>query len=218
MGLTEKSDRIYLRISHGSIRKTVKEGTPKAVSRENKEGIIVWELVWRDLSGTLGNIAFRDHEEYGKQWTLLIDDGDERFALQINENTRYGIDLLKKIPNLWKGMEIKVMPYDFKDENDSVKCGVSIKCGDVKIGSFYQEWNDDGKGKQIVKNLHNYPEYEGKWTDKDEVKVYFIQLAKFLRSVALGYIKHGFLEARRDIPTSTTEEVDYVPEKDGLPF
>ena len=119
-------------------------------------------------------------------------------------------------------MAIKVMPYDFKDDDDKVHCGLSIvdEMTKEKIVSFYQRWIEGvGGQKPVVENLYGYPGYSGKWKDKDEVKVYFILLAKFLRSKALEYIEKGF----RDYP-SQSKSLDELSEKiaqeekDDLPF
>ena len=161
-----------------------------------------------------------DHEEYGKQWTLLVDDEPEHLALQIHEDSRYGTDLLRKIPKLKKGMAIKIMPHDFKDQDDQVRCGLSItdEIKQEKVTSYYQRFEDQGEGKKPkVINLYGYPEFDGKWTDKDETKVYFIKLAKFLRNNALEYLQKGFKDYE-GVPAAAAVPADQQPEKDDLPF
>lgn len=213
MGLQEPSNKIYLRISNGRICKTVKEGTPKAQVRETSKGDVIWELVWESLSGTLDAITFRDHPEYGKTWTLtVLGDGIETYALQVNEDSRYGIDLLKKIPNMRHGLVYTFRPYEF-ERNGKRKCGINIETNGQKVQSYYQKFTDKGNGEWLVENLHDYPPFEGDSKDKDELKIYFIKLAKFLRTNAIAHIQGNFQTA--ELPAE--EKVKPEPTED-LPF
>ena len=214
MGLNEASNKVFLRVSNGKICKTVDQSTPGAQARETKKGDTIYELVWESLTGILDQINFRDHQEYGKSWILDIMDDDKTFALQIHEDSRYGIDILKKIPRLYHGKKYTIKPYEF-EQNGKRKAGISIleESSGEKIGSFYQEFTDKGDGTWDVKDLHDFPKFEGDKKDKDDLKIYFVQLAKFLRGKALEHINKYFRQAPVPQPDVVEPEVP-----DPLPF
>src|ERR1051325_9581293 len=194
MGLGERIPRIYLSVSYGAIRRKTTADDPKAVERELKDKSIIHERVYQFVQGNLENIRFWDDRDYGKSWTLDVRDGSELFAVKVMEDSRYGIDLLKKIPNLRKGSAYIFTPYDF-EKDDGRRVGISIKKEgtDEKVPSYYQQFETGTDGKTKVKNLYGFPAFEGEWKDKDDVKIYFLKLAKFLRERAMTHLTTDFL-------------------------
>ena len=203
MGLHEPTNKTYLRVSLGKIRKTSDKSDALAKERKTDKGDIVYERVWNAVSGTLEDITFFDHKDYGKSWTVLIKDGEDNFAVQVHEDSRYGIDLLKKIPRLQKGYSIKITPYDF-EVNNKRKIGLSIEQEGVKVETFYQKFTDEGNGKYKVENLYGFPNFEGDSKDKDDLKIYFTKVAKFLRGKAQEHIDGNF---KRALPESIADEI-----------
>lgn len=215
MGLTEPTTRMYLNIGFGKIRKKCDPTDPKAVERSLESGEKVYAREYKDLSGVLENIAFKTHAEYGNSWLVYLNDGDDKFVLQIKENDRYGGDFLRRVPNLHKGLWYKFTPYDFTPEGtEKRKKGLSIRDkNDNHVESAYQVFTKDADGKTVVENINGFPNYEGKWgEDKDEQEIYFKRVTKFLRSRAQQYITEA---AFGEIPA---EQVFDVPKDDDLPF
>lgn len=210
MGLGEKSNKLYLKVSLGAIRKTTTKDDPKAKVRQNKDGENVYERVYNFIDGQLENITFYEHEEFGNSWTLHLKDGEEHYGLQVQENSRYGIDLLKKLPNLIRGERYKIIAYDFEKDGQR-RVGLSIEelKTNSKIQSYYQKVEKDGDKLKITQ-LHGFPEFDGDWKDKDDTKIYFTKVTKFLRKKALDII-NGWT-AKPDLPEEVTED------KDDLPF
>ena len=186
MGLHEGENKKYLNISLGKIRQKSNKDDEKAVVRENAQGNEVWERVYYSVTGILKNLTFYEHDEFGKSWTIHLEDGDDNFAIQVKEDSKYCIDLLKKIPNMNLGEMYRFTPYDF-EKLGKRKAGMSINkfSGDgkeEKISSYYQEFTKKQNGAWDVKNIHQFPNFEGDSKDKDEIKVYYIKVAKFLRN------------------------------------
>lgn len=219
MALHEPTNKIYLTVSLGRIRKKTTKEDASAKERQTEKGDTIYERVYNAVSGTLENITFFDHKEYGKSWTVLIKDGEDLYAVQVHENSRYGIDLLKKIPNLSKGRTVKITPYDF-ELNNKRKIGLSIEQSGIKVEPYYQKFTQLEDGKYKVENLHGFPNFDGDPKDKDDLKIYYTQVAKFLRGKAQEHIEGNF---GRVLPESIADEIyknesTDSPEDEDLPF
>ena len=219
MALGEKTKRIYLSVGFGTLRQKADKDNPKATERTLQSGEKTYAIEYMYVSGILDNIVFKDDPKYGKQWTVFVDDGEEHYAIRIKEDSRYASDLLKRVPNMYKGEHYRFTPYDF-ETNGKRRVGLSIKNqADERIESYYQKFHDEGEGKFRVENLHGYPAFEGDAKDKEELKIYFIQVAKFLRTEALKHLEGDF---GIHVPTEINEpEIpDEIPigEEDDLPF
>lgn len=221
MGLQEPSNKMYLSVGFGKIRKKCEPSHPKAVERETQSGAKTYALEYNSLSGILTGITFRESEEYGNSWTLLVDDGEEHFALQVREQSREGDALLKRIPNLHKGEWYRIAPYKFTPEGaDKEKIGISIKTKDDKsIDDYYHVFTpkeNEAEGFN-VKTMNGFPEYEGPRNDKEEFKIYLTRARKFMRGLALSYLKsQGFETVVEDVRQAS--EVTDVEKSTNLPF
>ncbi len=195
MGLEKQEQKTYLTISRGKLRKKCSPETPGAVEWVDKDKNKHYELVYNRLTGVLEDVRFKDDAKFGKQWSFIVRDGQDLFAVQMVEGSRAGLDLLKKLPNLTQGETYRFTPWQ-SEENGKVKGGLAIVrvADDEKIGSYYQEFTEEGSGNWKVTNLHGFPEPEGdiKKYDTDDWKIYFTKLAKFLRLNAFEYLKGGF--------------------------
>ncbi len=188
--LGESEERTYLNVSYGKLRQRAKEGQEKAKSRTLEDGTVIWEKVYNFLEGIIDKIFMKTHEEYGNSWLILMSDGEEKFSIQVSENSRYGDDLLKKIPNLNYGRGYKITPYDFEADGKR-KCGISIKTlqSDLSVISYYHTFGKNPDGSASVTATNGFLEYDGNWKDKDEVKIYFMRVRKFLREKSLEYLE-----------------------------
>ena len=160
-------------------------------------------------------MAFRQSDQYGNSWIVSINDIGEHFALQLQEQSRICTDFLKKLPNLRCGIEYEFTPYDFEKDGKR-RSGISIKKGQEKIGNFYQEFSEID-GKMNVKNLYGFPPFDCDPKDKDELKIYFLKVTKFLRNATMQFLKSKF----QDSPVEPTVEEEPPPEvdpHDDLPF
>lgn len=208
MGLNKPSSRIYVNFSYGMVRKKCEAFHADAVPRVTEDGT-VHERVWRSITGVLEDVIFRTHVEYGNSWNIHIKDEAEEYGAQVQENSRYGADFLKKLPNLKQGQIYTFLPYDF-EHNGERRVGLSITDYEKnKISSYYQEFSED---KNVpVKNLNGYPTYDGDWKDKDETKIYFTRVTKFLRLEAQKYLEHDFRNTQPENLASEESESNPLP-------
>lgn len=201
MGLHEASNIQYLSIGYGRIRRRCDKDDPKAVERKSKDGTPSYAIEYKDIDGMLVDITFRDDPEYGKSWTIHVEDSGQVYAIQVSEQSRTGSDLLKKIPNLRRGQFYKFKPYDH-EKNRKRKTGISIECGGEKVQSYYQKFTGSETDGWSVENINGFPEYTGDWGDEDEVKIYFTRVTKFLRVRALEFLKSNGFSATRIEPAA----------------
>lgn len=227
MGLHQTTKTDFYSIIGGNIRKRVDEDTPGAEPRTlekgDNKGKVIYELIYSGITGTLKDIYFSEHKDFGRSWVLVLHDKQD-FSIRIAEGSRYGADFLKKLPNLKQGQVYSFTPYDFEGDNGNQITGLSIKDqGGEKIFSYYQEFEKTATGNK-VKNLHGYPEPEGD-TDKfdaDDWKMYFMGVTKFLRLAAQDYIEKNFSKDFKveivERPKVSAEEPGNFDEDEDIPF
>jgi len=156
-------------------RKTVAEGTPGAKLRkyETSDGKTgeKWELWFKEVGGTITNVHFFEGD-YGKNLIITLDAGlDEPVELSLGVGTRYGEDVLKKLPNIDFNKQVILTPYGFESDGKTLQ-GVSIVQNDTKVqGAFYNP--------ETKENLLGMPE-PGDIDDKEDWKIYFMQARKHM--------------------------------------
>ena len=178
--LTQKDVKKYISIlsSDGTLRTVVDKNTPGAVEREyetsdGKKGS-KFELVFAKLEGKITNIAFWEGD-YGKNLQIEVENAGEKAVLSVGVESSFGEDIMKKLPNIALDKEISFEPFAFENDKGKQVKGVSIKQGGEKIANYY--WDADKK-----KPLNGLPKIDGKAEnfDKDDWKVHFIKVRKFL--------------------------------------
>jgi len=222
----KQSNRIYMNIAFGRVREKCSKDHAEAVERTTKGGDKTYAIEYKNTGGVLDEVVFRDDEKYGKQWILHLNDVGEWYALQLKEDSRFGVEFLKKLPNMRKGEYYVFTPYDFEKGGDR-KVGLKIATRENKrVENYYEKYTDLGDGKWKVEQLHGYPRYvkadgtDGDWKDRDELKIYFMRSGKFLREKAFAFIQSpAFLGTAKPVeaPEAEIERPSPVLE-DDLPF
>jgi hypothetical protein len=216
--LGETTNRQYLNVGYGRIRQKCDKENPKAVEHTTQKGDKNYAIEYAFLLGILDGISYRQSQDYGNSWNIDISDGKDHYRLQIPEQSRECGDLLKRIPNLQKGLVYKFTPFDFKKDGKSKK-GLSIKdVGDKPTESYYQKYTKIGEDKWNVENIHEFPGpgFDVEAADSDDWKVYFIIVNKFLREKTLAFLRTW----DSNVPPETAE-VKAEPETHedaGIPF
>jgi hypothetical protein len=169
MALTKDGDGgIYLSISDGKIvrsHKNAVEGVTQ--SRINKNGKTVHEEKFRDISGVLKAMQVRD-TDYGKQWALRIEDGDQVYLLFIGYSSRYATSLLKALPNIDLEKELRLMPWSMIDKNDATKkvTGITVYQDGKKLEPYYTKEQPNGLPQMTQVKLKGQMVWDS--TDMDE--------------------------------------------------
>jgi len=175
------SDEKYLSpLSDGALHMSVPEGTEGAIRREyetsDKKTGVKFELIYKEVSGMISKIAFHEGD-YGKNLLITLVDGEDApITLSIPTYGGFGEDIMKKLPNVVTGIPVSIAPYAFVDDKGKSRKGITLKQNDVKINNFYYD-------VETKKNINGYPETgfpAKKKPSKDDWKMYFMQVRKFL--------------------------------------
>lgn len=172
----EASGKVYLSIIEGKLRQKVTEDTEGAVKRdwEAPDGSkgTKWELIYNSVSGTVTRLYTKD-SDYGQFLVIEFDGGE---SLSLHTDHRFFSDTVKKLASCNLAEPIEMSPYDFEDDAGKRIVGMSIKQGGHKVKDFFYDF-------EKKKNLNGFPEPAKdarKTYSKDDWKMYFLQVKKFL--------------------------------------
>jgi len=185
------STKPYLSITQGKLNQKVEESTPGAIRRdyELKDGTKGTKFVhyFKNWTGRITDLRIKDGE-YGQTLEVVFNDA----VLTINTESRYFTDFCKKIMAVDINQPITVSPFDFESEGKRI-VGVSVIQKGEKINSYY--W--DGE-----KSSNNFPEPPKEKMNKDDWKIYFINVKTFL----IGEIAKKTEQINRNIVEEETKE------------
>ena len=116
---------VYLSISNGKLVQRVNEPTEESISRVNKVGKTVHEVFWKDWSGRIEGIE-RVDGEYGSDWRLTLDDGEQKAVIQFQVGSRYATEFAKRVPNINPAVDIRFMPWQMDGNDGKKKSGIAI--------------------------------------------------------------------------------------------
>jgi len=214
-GLHESNGYDYYRISDGKIRKKTEKEDPKAIKRViEKTGDVLYERVYNAFTGKILSLWMSSHNEFGNTWNLLCEAADKQYVLQVNEDSRYSNELLKKIPNIKFGETYKITPYQI-EEKGKKNIGLSLKDKDEqRVDDFYHDFKQDKSGKFTATAKYGFPEFKGDPKDKEDYKIYFIEVKKFLRNATNKWLEKNKIEVKPEID----EPIIETGTDDDLPF
>lgn len=180
MGLnkSENAGMIYLGVANGKLVQEVKEKQSDSVERVNKVGRTVHEVFYKDLTGVITKITTKEND-YGKQWQIVFEDGDDKYMVQMPYSGRYSSSFLKALPNVAQGVPVRFMPWEMTDKNNASKkvTGVTLYQNEAKVPSAYTK--EDPNGLPEMKKV----KVKGKdtWDDSD--------MMSFLEEMANDWMK-----------------------------
>lgn len=214
-------------INEGKFKKKVSEDTPGAIARKwetppdkdgNKKSGIKYELHYNALFGKIENIKIVEGE-YGQQVVIELDkDNDgETPIVAISMNSKYGVDFLKKLPNIKLDQEVRLMPFNFENDDGKEVTGIRVDHRDAeekfkaKVDNFFS----DG-----TKSTNGYPDPEPNAKEtysKADWKNYFSYVVpKFLVTYTTTNVlpKFNNKTSAPTIPDYPEEEIN----PDDIPF
>lgn len=221
MGLLDDNKAMYYRVSAGKVRKTTDENDPNAIKRtiELKEGGTkdVYEIVKKGIEGRIDSLKI-DDGNYGRTLVVGVDDGFDKFFLNVPWESSYCRTLLEKINAIDLSKDVTLIPYSFKGSDGKTKTGISVYQSKEKIMSYYKKY--DAEGKKIEGYLHDYP-HGSDGMSTDEFKIIGIQQMVFLKEKVVECFG---LNAAQDVAktegaNTNEKDVDRAAKSDdGLPF
>lgn len=171
--------RRYLHISYGKFRERAAENENGAEARTNKDNKTVWEFVFDYVEGQITGVFHKEDDKFGNSFEVIIEDGTDKFQVSFKEGDNFFNDFFSKLPNVDLDTWVKLVPYDFVDQKTGKnKRGLVVWQGDVKVGSKFTSYDQETKKFSY---FEGFPEPEKKM-DKEDWKIYFIKVVKFLRT------------------------------------
>ena len=183
----EEKGRFISILADGKFHETVSASTDGAVEREfetsdGKKGT-KHELVYTKIEAYIRGVEFKDGD-FGQQILIAFEDEEgNKVTLAQNTASNYAEDLMKKLPLVDLNEKVKVTPFSFTDEKQRNVKGVTLFQGktpegkEKKVPNYFKEG-----GTEKPKYINGFPEPQGDTSgyDKDDWKVYFISVRKFL--------------------------------------
>ena len=212
MGFIEKENKTYAIITaDGALRISSNENNPMAVKREIEKSdgskAIKYELIKKGYKGFIDEISFKE-TDFGKMLNIIFarEKGEaNQVVLSLNTNTNFGTDFMRKLPNVDLKKELSINPFSFVGDNGKPVKGITIWQGEEgskeKIVDFFR----DKDGKSI--NDIPQPEKGGKGFDKDDWKMYFTNVKKFL----IKFTEDNIVPALQVVTMERFANNDYDP-------
>ena len=186
-------------------RQVVPEGTPGAKLRkyETSDGTKgeKWELWYKEVGGRIVNVHFYDGD-YGKNLIITIDAGlEEPVELSLGVQTKYGEDLLRKLPNIDFNKDVVLSPYGFESEGRTLQ-GMTVQQDGAKLANAYTKKNEDGTFEYML----DMPEPADDTKDSDDWKMYFMQARKHMINYTEENIVSQFMSEANAVAEPEEEE------------
>lgn len=147
MGLNKHGDGgIYLGVSDGSLVQQHKDPIPgKTVTRTTKTGKTVHEEKFDYIEGLLISLKTKEND-YGKQYILGVQDGEDKYYINLPYSSRYSTSFLKCLPGVDLSKVVKLMPWSMQDKNDASKkiTGITMWQDGEKLTPAYTKENPNG--------------------------------------------------------------------------
>lgn len=216
--LVEQSNMTFLDVKNGNIVKKAEPGQIGAIKREwevaGKSGES-WEVLYKNLTGTIENIEIKELE-FGDILNITITD-KEKVVLGMRVDSIYFRSFVQKLPKINLEAPVIFNAYKFTPKGSLYEIsGISLKQHGEKIPNAYF---DVAKEKYI----EEYPQRPSNDMTKDERKIYSIQVQMFLKTKLKEFIEKNFsyeaTEKRaKERPTVSGDSEVTTINQDDIPF
>lgn len=94
-------EAIFYTILNGKIVRQFQNKTANSIERVNKNDRLVHEELYDYLDGAIIDIGVKEHEEYGKFWSVTLkEEAGTIQNLQFSYSSGYAAGFLKTLPNI----------------------------------------------------------------------------------------------------------------------
>lgn len=205
--------RFFLNIVAGKLTQRVEETTEGAIKRINSEDRVVYEKYYDGIVGHISDVALTQGK-YGEEVVISLKPNEETTVqIQLNMNTDYAKDFLKKLPNINVSEVVTLSPYSFDDKEKRKadgtpvkRTGITVTQNEVKIEKKYTPENPNG---------FPMPEKdaEGKFKllGTEDFKILIIQQNKFLKE-QLEKWRQSFVAPTTNTTVSSSDVTEGLPD------
>lgn len=197
--------KVYWIIADGKFRTEVPENHPQVEVRHWEAGgrkgtKYERSLDWMD--GIITEVSFYEGSSEGREFVTLnivLDENAQgkRPVITAGIKTRYAEDMMKRLPGIDLSEEVRFRPFSFIPSDSDKKISGMTMTQANKFGEFIEaigsafHFRSEPKGQWKVKADSGFPVPEGdvREYDKDDWKMYFIKVNKFL----VNYTKENII-------------------------
>lgn len=156
---------LYFSVFEGTFRRKLKQPTNETVTRENKNGSIVHELIFEALTGKITGVETSTYEDY-EFLQIKVSDEDENYIISLSLNSGYARTFLFRLPNIYLANKIKFLPF-LKDD----KAHMVIYQGPKLSTKVLQKWTKEEQGdlppwREIQSSVSGG---KSKWDNSDQM-------------------------------------------------
>lgn len=162
-GLGNNSKATFISIIGGKFTQKVREGTPGAVSRINKNNVEVWEMQYDHFNGKLVGIKVVD-SEFGKQWNFTLKAGDSEFVWTSPYSNGYSKAFLKILPNINLAESFKISPSS-KEVDGKTQNTVFVNQNGAVVKHYYNKETPNGLPQMVEITVKG----QKVWDDTDQM-------------------------------------------------
>jgi len=204
----------YLTVVQGKLAKKVNDDTPGATKREyeTKDWTkwVKYEIYYKSVTGLITGLDFIDWV-FWEQFAITLYKDGQNVKITVPTDWNYFSDFAKKLPNISLSKEVTLSVFDFEWDNWKRIKWVNIVQDWNKVYTYYY----DAEKKKSINGFPEVDKKEAKWYDKDDWKVFFLKVKKFLKAEVIKQAKDVSKPTMiEELPWDTSDEISV----EDIPF
>lgn len=174
-----------------------------------------WEFREKDITGLITGLEFRDGNFWENLYIELTNQAEEICKIQIPTDSDYFRSFASQLKNIDLTEEVVFNSYDFTWEDGKRRRGMSLQQDGKKVQSYYY----DPDKKASINGMPSVDKKEAKTYDKDDWKVFYLGVKKFLKKEVLA-VAEQFAEKqpskKETVEEATPEDVEEIFTEDNV--
>ena len=155
-----------LTIVGGKFTMRVEKGTPGAeprtLTKGKNEGMEVWELKYKSLSGFLVGAEIVKGEYPGAEIRIADFRANDSYTIQFPLDSRYLYTFIKALPNIdtRKEVSLEIVQGKKKTKQGNPTYRLHVVQDGKLVKDYYTEWKKDASGKNVCHCINGMPDAE----------------------------------------------------------
>lgn len=203
MALGNNNNAIFLNIADGKIirrfQNKTKDSIERTLTKGPNAGKVVHEEHYSFVEGLITDIQTKD-SDYGKSWLVTLEDGGEKYVLQMDYSGGYSSAFLKALPNVDLSSKVKLSPK-MTIEGDKKKTTLFVNQHGQAAKHFYTKENPNGLPQMVQKKVKG----KMQWDDSEMMEFF----EKMVNTEILPQLKSY---------KAVAAEVEETEESEDVPF
>lgn len=159
---TSGKSMTYINVVGGKFARKADKGAVGATARTNKLGVEVYEILTDWVAGYISDIQLNKSTEYGDSYSVVLDAGNETFAVQLGVLSKPGMTFAKVLPNIKLDEPVKLTLSTKKDEEgkDQVSLFVNQDHQEKPISWAYTNAEKNGLPDMVLVKVNGKDTYD----------------------------------------------------------